>query len=167
LELSKQVEPVYQQFEREIEEVINAASEEACSHKPGPTEWSAKEVLAHLIHSELGWQNYASEVIGGHEAAYDDFGGNIQARIDGTVAIYQTKAGLLKELKNHDAESVSMLAHIPAEFLSHKGRFWKLTYQANQNSYHLQTHLEQMRSAIQSAKKITNVVKSKLAKVSP
>jgi hypothetical protein len=153
LELSKQVEPTYQQNEKEIEELINIASEEACSHKPGPSEWSAKEVLAHLIHSELGWQSYYSEVIGGHEAAYDGFGGNIQARIDGTVAIFQTKSELLKELKNHDAETVSMLAHIPMEFLSHKGRFWKLAYQVNQNSYHLPTHLEQMRSAIQSAKK--------------
>ena len=153
MELSKQVEPIYQQFEREIEEVINTASEEACSHKPGPSEWSAKEVLAHLIHSELGWQRYASEIIGGHEAAYDGFGGNIQARIDGTLAIYQTKGELLKELKIHDAETVSMFAHIPVEFLSHKGRFWKLAYQAYQNSYHLQTHVEQMRSAIESAKK--------------
>ena len=151
LELSKQVEPIYHQFEKEIEEVLNTASEAQCSHKPGPSEWSAKDVLAHLIHSELGWQNYATEIIGGHEPSYDDFAGNIQARIDGTVAIYQTKAELLKELKAHDAETVSMLAHIPTEFLSHIGRFWKLSYQANQNSYHLQAHLEQMRSAIQSA----------------
>jgi hypothetical protein len=39
------------------------------------------------------------------------------------------------------------------EFLSHKGKFWKLVYQANQNSYHLQTHLDQIRAAIQSARK--------------
>lgn len=153
LELSKQVKPIYQHFEAEIEALINSASEAESSHKPAPTEWSAKEVLAHLIHSELGWQNYASEVIGGHEAAYDGFGGNIQARIDATIAIFPTKQALISELKAHDAESVSMLAHIPDDFLSHKGRFWKLAYQANQNSYHLQSHLEQIRLAIQSVKK--------------
>jgi hypothetical protein len=153
LELSRQVEPIYQQFESEIEELLNATSESACSHKPAPTEWSAKEILAHLIHSELGWQNAASEIIGGHEAAYDDFGGNTQPRIDGTVEIFNTKDELLKELKNHDAETISMLAHIPAEFLPLKGRFWKLAYQANQNVYHQQSHLEQMRAAIQSANK--------------
>ena len=151
LELSRQVEPIYQQFEKEIETLLNSATEAACSHKPAPTEWSANDVLAHLIHSEIGWQNAASEIISGHEASYDDFGGNIQPRIDGTVAVFQTKAGLLKELKNHDAETISMLAHLPAEFLSHKGRFWKLAYQANQNSYHLQSHLEQMQAAIRSA----------------
>ncbi len=151
LELSRQVEPIYQQFEKEIETLLNSATEAACAHKPAPTEWSAKDILAHLIHSEIGWQNAASEIIGGHEGAYDDFGGNIQPRIDGTVTVFQTKAELLKELKNHDAETTSMLAHIPAEFLSHKGRFWKLAYLANQNSYHLQSHLEQMQAAIQSA----------------
>jgi uncharacterized protein YndB with AHSA1/START domain len=150
VELSKQVEPTYQQYESEIEALVNSASEEACSYKPGPSDWSAKEVLAHLIHSELGWQNFASEIIEGHEGAYDGFGGNIQARIDGTISVFPTKVELLHELQAHDAESISMLAHIPAEFISHKGRFWKLVFQALQNSYHLQSHLEQMRSAIQS-----------------
>jgi hypothetical protein len=152
LDLSKQVEPVYQQFEKKIDEILTGASEAACAYKPAHLEWNANEVLAHLIHSELGWQNAASEIISGTEAAYDDYGGNIQARIDGTVAIFRTKVELLKELKNHDAETISMLAHIPEEFLSHKGRFWKLAYQAHQNIYHQQLHLEQMRLAIQSAK---------------
>jgi uncharacterized protein YndB with AHSA1/START domain len=150
LDLSKQVEPIYKQFEQEIDEILKGASETACAHEPSPSEWSANDVLAHLIHSELGWQNAASEIIGGTEASYDDFGGNIQARIDGTVSIFRTKDDLLKELKNHDAETINMLAYIPAEFLSHKGRFWKLTYQAHQNIYHQQLHLEQMRLAIQS-----------------
>jgi len=150
--LAEQVGQIYHQYEAQIEELLNAASEVECAHKPASAEWSAKEVLAHLIHSELGWQNYASEVMGGYEGAYDGFGGNIQARIDATLEVYPTKDDLLKELKAHDRESIRMLAHIPDEFLSHKGRYWKLVYQANQNSYHLQSHLEQMKAAIQSAR---------------
>lgn len=151
LELSIQVESMYKQFEKEIEEIINDASEIACSHKPSASEWSAKEVLAHLIHSELGWQNAASEIIGGTEALYDAYGVNVQARVEGTIAIFKTKDELVKELKNHDAETISMLAHLPKEILSQKGRFWKLTYQAQQIIYHQQLHIEQMRAAIQSA----------------
>ncbi len=154
IELARQVEPIYQKYEAEIEALFNNASEEECSHKPGPSDWSAKEVLVHLIQTELGWQINASEIIDGHEGTYDDFAGNLQARIDGTLAIFSTKSALLKELKSHDAESVAMLAHIPAEFLSHKGRFWKLVFQANQNSIHLQTHVEQMRAAIHSGTKL-------------
>jgi uncharacterized protein YndB with AHSA1/START domain len=151
-ELARQVEPVYRQYEGEIESVLNGASNEECAKKPAPAEWSANEVLAHLIHSELGWQNVVAEIMGGHQGAYDDFGGNIQAYIDGTVATFPTKDELFNQLKNHDTETFNMLSHIPIEFLAHKGRWWKLAFQANQNSYHLQTHLEQIRSAIQLAK---------------
>ncbi len=68
IDLAKQVEPIYQQYETEIEAVLNSASEEECSYKPGPADWSANEVLAHLIHSELGWQNYATKLLEGMRA---------------------------------------------------------------------------------------------------
>jgi uncharacterized protein YndB with AHSA1/START domain len=152
LELSNQVAPVYRQYESEIETLLKAASEVECAKKPAPDEWSANEVLAHLIHSELAGQNVLSEIMGGHESTSDDWGGNIQAQIDGTVATFTTKNRLFKELKNHDAETLSMLTHIPSDFLAHKGKFWKLVFQVNQYPFHLQTHLEQIQSAIQSAK---------------
>ena len=152
IELFKQIEPIYQKFENDLEALLNTASDEECSHKPSLSEWSAKEILAHLIHSELGWQNIVSEIIGGHEGLYDNWGGNIQAHIDGTVATFSTKTELLKELKIHDAETLSMLAHIPAEFLSRKGKYWKLVYQAHQIPNHLQTHLDQIKGAIQASR---------------
>lgn len=152
LELANQVETVYHHYESEIEKLLKDAREEECAYKPAPTDWSANEVLAHLIHSELQWQNSVTEVIGGHESTSDDWGGNIQARIDGTVNTFSTREELFKELKNHDAETLSMYAHIPVEFPNQKGKWWKLAYAANQNSYHLQTHLEQIRAAIQAAR---------------
>ncbi len=152
-ELARQIEPMYRQFEAEFEKLLNAASDEECSHKPGPGEWCANEILAHLIQSEIGWQNFASEIIQGHEGAYDDYGGNLQARIDGTTAIFATKAALMRELKAHNAETLAMLAHLPEDFPAHKGRFWKLTFNASENSFHLQTHVDQMRAAIESARK--------------
>ncbi len=153
LELSTQIEANYQQFETQIENLLNNASEAEATYKSAPAEWSAKEVLAHLIQGELGWQNAISEIIGGNEAAYDDYNDNLQARIDGTIAVFSTKADLLRELKAHDAETISLLAHIPAEFLSHKGKFWKLVFQADQNPYHLQIHMEQIKAALQASRK--------------
>ena len=98
-DLSKQVEPVYKHFEDELQALLKDTTEEECAKKPAPSEWSVNEVLAHLIHSELGWQNFVSEIIGGHEGAYDDFGGNIQAHIDGTVATFPSKESLFTQLK--------------------------------------------------------------------
>jgi uncharacterized protein YndB with AHSA1/START domain len=152
-ELSKQVEPVYKHYEDELDAILKDATEEECAKKPSSLEWSINEVLAHLIHSELGWQNYVSEVMGGHQGAYDDFGGNVLAHIDGTVSTFITKDALFTQLKIHDTETLNFFTHIPADFLKHKGKFWKLAFQANQNSYHLQTHLDQVQSAIQTARK--------------
>jgi uncharacterized protein YndB with AHSA1/START domain len=152
-ELRSQVEPIYRKYEAEFEALLSGATDEECAHKPAPGEWSANEVMAHLIQNEIGWQNYASEIVGGHEGFYDDFGGNLQSRIDATIEIFATKAELLKELKMHDAESLALLAHLPDDLVSHKGKFWKLTTQATENSYHLQSHLDQMRAALESARK--------------
>ena len=132
--------------------MLKDATEEECTFKPEPSEWNVKEVLAHLIHSELGWRNFASEIISGYEGSYDGFGGNVQALIDGTVSTYPTKDDLFKALTAHDSETLSMLTHIPNEFTSHKGKFWKLVFLAHQNSFHLQSHLEQMQAAIQAAR---------------
>jgi uncharacterized protein YndB with AHSA1/START domain len=151
-DLSKQVEPVYKHYEDELQAILKDTSEEECAKKPAPSEWSVYEVLAHLIHSELGWQNFVSEIIGGHEGAYDDFGGNVQAHIDGTVATFPSKDSLFTQLRLHDTETLNLYAHISSDFLKHKGKFWKLSFQANQNSYHLQTHLAQIQSAIQVAR---------------
>ena len=153
VELYKQIEPTYHKYEGEFETLLSNASDEECAHKANPEDWSVNEILAHLIHSEIGWQNFASEIIQGHEGAYDDFGGNLQARIEGTTATFPTKASLLKELKAHDAESLAMLVHLPTDFPQNKGRFWKLTFNVSDNSFHLQTHLDQMREALAAARK--------------
>jgi len=151
-ELASQLESVYRFHENEVGAILKAASEEECARKPAPSEWSANEVLAHLIHSELGWQNIVTEILTGYQGAYDGWGGNVQAHIDGTVETFPSKTRLLEELKNHDAETLSMYNHIPADFLSHKGRWWKLVLQAHDNSNHLKDHLQQIRAAIGSAK---------------
>lgn len=153
VELAKQVEPMYSQFEAEIEALINRASEEECAYKPGRLEWSVNEIMAHLIQSEISWQYEAEEIITGREPLYDGVGGNLQARIDGTTTIFLSKNDLFRELKAHDAETLAMFAHLPENLVTQKGKFWKLTYQADQNSFHFQTHLEQMRTAIESARK--------------
>ncbi|NJD60178.1 MAG: hypothetical protein C3F13_09710 [Anaerolineales bacterium] len=151
-ELSKEVEKQYRQSMVEIETAINGVSEAQCAHQPNPKEWSVNDILAHLIQSEVGWQNRASEIISGTEGAYDEYSGNLQSRIDATLSIYPTKASLITQLKAVQAETVIFLASVPADFLVHKGRFWKLVYEVAQNPYHMQSHLEQIQKALQAVK---------------
>jgi uncharacterized protein YndB with AHSA1/START domain len=149
-EFSNRVADQNHQFEAELEKVLSDNSEADCRRKPTPTEWSAFDILAHLIHSEQGWLNYASEIASGFEAAYDDYSGNMQARNDATLEIYPTKADLLKAFKDRNAETVSFIAHLPTDFHSNKGRWWKLVQTASENPLHREGHLEQIRSALKT-----------------
>jgi uncharacterized protein YndB with AHSA1/START domain len=151
-EFSKEIAKRYQDYENEIEKIISDASEAECSHKPAPTEWSANEVLAHLIQGEQGWLNYSSEIVGGNEGAYDEYSGNMQARIDATTDIYPTKGDLFNALKERYTETIRFLTHLPKDTPTHKGRWWKLVYIASQDPIHFNGHMDQMRAAIQSAK---------------
>ena len=142
----------YDRVESDLESFFAEVSEAEAGHKPAPDEWSAKEVLAHLIHSERGWHNWIGDMIGGHEPWHDDWSGNIQARVAATVAAYPTIRELLDELKRHNAETLAIVANLPDDFMDRKGTYWRLAYNLLDAPYHHQTHMEQMRAAVASAR---------------
>lgn len=142
----------YDRVESDLESFFAEVSEAEAGHKPAPDEWSAKEVLAHLIHSERGWHNWMGDMIGGHEPWHDDWSDNIQARVAATVAAYPTIRELLDELKRHNAETLAIVANLPDDFMDRKGTYWRLAYNLLDAPYHHQTHMEQMRAAVASAR---------------
>jgi uncharacterized protein YndB with AHSA1/START domain len=143
----------YASSEADLTVFLEGLTEEEASFKPAPDEWNVKEVLAHLIHSERGWQNIISEIIGGHEASYDDFGGNPQARIDATLAAYPSINALLEEYKLSTVETLVTIAHMPEDFATRKGSYWRVAFLAQQFPFHFRTHLEQMQAAVKAARK--------------
>ena len=56
-------------------------------------------------------------------------------------------------IKRHEAETVAMLAALPPEFMAHKGSFWRLAFITLGSPEHFQTHLGQIRAAIEAARK--------------
>ena len=150
--LTEAVGERYAQVESDLESLFAEVSEAEASHKPAPEEWSAKEVLAHLIHSERGQHTWMGDMIGGHEPWYDDWGGNIQARVGATVTAYPTVRELLAELKHLNAETMALVANLSNDFMDRKGSYWRLAYNLLDAPYHHQTHMEQMRAAVASAR---------------
>jgi uncharacterized protein YndB with AHSA1/START domain len=65
----------------DLEGVFTGVSEEEAAHKPAEDEWSAKEVLAHLIHEVRGTLSFINDLRGGYEPLYDDYGPNSTCRI--------------------------------------------------------------------------------------
>lgn len=159
-EIPETIQPVAEQqrqrneraFE-EIDKFIMDVSEEEAGYKPSKGDWSAKEVLAHLIHGERDYQSYISDVVGGYEAHYDDYGGNLQARIDATLATYPSLLELSAAYKRSANETASLLERLPKVFRENKGSFWRIAYNAFEGDYHFFSHFDQMKEAIEAAKK--------------
>ena len=149
--LSKIVLDSYAKVQADLSAMFSGLSEAAASHKPSPEEWSAKETLAHLIHSERGFQNFIQDMVGSYEPIYDD-GANLPARIAATLKVFPSSKSLLEELFHLLDETVALVAFIPPEFTSHKSSYWRLGYQLVQVSIHIDSHMEQMKTAIQSFK---------------
>lgn len=150
--LAKVVEERYANMEKELDKFFGGISEEEASFKPAPDAWSVKEILAHLIHGERGWHTWMNDLISGFEPWYDDFGGNLQGRVEATVAAYPTMAELREELRRNCDETVAFLTRLPEDFVARKGSYWRLAYNMVDEPYHFSLHLDQMRSAIEAAR---------------
>jgi uncharacterized protein YndB with AHSA1/START domain len=151
-ELAQAISKIYAEGEKQLDELFEGVSEEQASFKPAPGEWSIKENLAHLIHSQRGWHTSISDLIEGQEAQYDDFGGNVQARVTATVAAYPTLKALREELRRSEKETVTMIAELPEKLVARKGSYWRLAYNLIEDKYHLPSHLDQMRAALDAAR---------------
>lgn len=144
-----------EKIQAELDEFFEDVSESEASFKPKPDEWSAKEVLAHLIHGERGYQNWITELVGRQEGHHDDWTGNIQAYINATLAAYPTLADLRQEYRRSCEETVALIANLPSDFQNHKGSFWRLAYSEADSPYHHRNHLEQMSAAVAAARSKT------------
>lgn len=140
-------------IQAELAEFFKDVREEEAAYKPAPNEWSAKEVLAHLIHGERYFQIWITELVGRQEGHHDDWTGNLQAPIDATLVAYPTLADLRTEYQRSCNETVALIASLPKEFQNHKGSFWRLAYNEAENPYHHRIHMEQMGAAIADASK--------------
>ena len=150
--LARAVRERYSQIDQELDEFYRNITEEEASIRPEPEEWCIKEILAHLVQSERGYQNYIADVVGGQEPHYDDYYGNLQARINATLDVYPTLSDLRQELKRCSQETLALFVHLPLSFLERKGSYWRIAYGALEAPYHHQVHLEQMRALVNDAK---------------
>jgi uncharacterized protein YndB with AHSA1/START domain len=151
-ELARKIGELYTGLEEEIDKFFGMVSDSEASFKVAPHEWSAKEVLAHLIHGERFLQLNLAEVVGGYERRADDFGGNLDASVQATVSVYPTLQEILDEYKHCCAETVALFANLPQEFEQRKGSYWRTAYGVLEAPYHFNIHIEQMRASIEAAR---------------
>jgi membrane-associated protease RseP (regulator of RpoE activity) len=150
--LSEAVAVLYKDIEMMLDDFLAGVSDEEASFKPSQSEWSIKGNIAHFIQGERFWLQYIVELISGHMRFADDYGGNVNEEIEATIAVYPTVQDLVEEYKHKMAETLYLLAHLPADFVANKGAYWQLAYNLLQDPYHFNTHLEQMKTALEAAR---------------
>jgi uncharacterized protein YndB with AHSA1/START domain len=144
----------YDQVLSALDSAFAAVSEAEGDHNPAEGEWSAKQTLAHLIHTERNWLSNMDDLLTGYERNADDFGGNNPIHIRAIIISLGTIPELLNELKLLSTEVIAFLANIPPEFVA-----WKCNYinlgntMLNGMFAHTLSHLEQIKQAVQAARR--------------
>jgi len=144
---------IYKDIEQGLDDFLSGVSEDEASFKPGASEWSIKENLAHFIQGERFFQQYMAELVSGFERFSDDYGGNVDEILAATAAAYPSVKALVDEYKLNMAETLYFIAHLPDEFTARRGEYWRLAYGLLQDPYHFNSHLEQMQLALEAARK--------------
>lgn len=143
----------YAELDAELAQCFVGVSEAEAARAPAPGEWSAKETLAHLIAGERDNHSWIADLMNDSERWYDQYAGNVTARLTATLAAFPTLSALLEELKRVEAETVALLALLPPEFVAHKNTYWRTGYYLLQTPDHVREHLKQIRAAIDAARR--------------
>ena len=151
--LAKQVRLKYDDALNRLETCFIGFSEAEAAREPTPGEWSAKQTLAHLIHTERGMVANLDDSVGGYERLADDWGGNLLSHVNATVEAYGTIKGLVEELKRLSVELVAFLAALPVSFVERKASYFLNTAQILEMESHTSSHIDQIIAALAAARK--------------
>lgn len=152
VELAQAAQSILQNDLAEMEEFLVGLSDEDAGRKPAPDEWSVKDVLAHLIHGERGWQNAIVEIVADQERWADDWGGNLSFHVAATVQAYPKLADLLDAFRRTRLETIALYTGLPREVVERKGSYWRIAYSAVDTPTHFEIHLDQIKAAIAAAR---------------
>lgn len=133
------------QADMELEKCFDGVSEEQAAWAPAPGEWSALEVLAHLIQVERDLHTVIQTTLADQIYEWTD---NAPARISGTVSIYPTVPALMEVLKQTEDETYAIVADLPDQFVQRKASFWSFAQMMLSITSHTISHIAQIRSAL-------------------
>ncbi len=155
--LAKQVEIDSLRAIERIENLLDGITEEEASFSPGPEEWSVKEVLVHLIHSERDIHSWINDLVSGQERFYDEWPGDRLFRIRATLTNYPTVESLMAELRRDYKETVASIAFLELEFTHQKASYWRLGRELLGKTIHIDEHIQQIKNNIQAARQAMQI----------
>jgi len=152
-ELAKRARTLYEAGLAEVEGCFDNVTDEQAMTKPEPQEWSALEVVAHLIHGERFNQIILTGLIDGYEPVTDGFGTNVDAQVAATVKANASVALMLSALRRTVEETLAYVSLIPDEFVANKGSYYRFGFGLLQPNFHLTGHTQQIKAALSATHK--------------
>ncbi len=152
-ELAKHLEGSFSEELEKLEKVLEGVTDAEASYSPGDGEWSAKETLVHLIHSEREQHSWINDLVSGQERFYDEWPGDPLYRIRATLTTYPTIDDLLAEFRRSLKETVATVAFLDHTFTRRKASYWRLGTELLGMPKHIQEHIKQIEDNINAARR--------------
>lgn len=111
----------YETLQGELDAILDEITEAEASWSPAPGEWSVKDVLAHLMGSERINQLSLALQLSDQPAA--DYPNNSDAWMGAMTTVYNSLGELRTALKQTEAETVALVAALPAELVARKATY--------------------------------------------
>jgi len=151
-ELAASLRAIHEREMATLTDVLKDATEAETSRRPAEGEWSVKEILAHILTNERAAPDTIAELLTDSGRWYDDFDNENFARNAGAIAVYGATAELVNQIRAAHAELEAMCAAIPAATFASPRLAWQLGFGLLQSPTHIETHVAQIRAAIEAAR---------------
>lgn len=145
------LQDTYAQLDAELDEIFADVSDEVASTAPAEGEWSAKEVIAHLIVTERSTQMGMGVQLA--DNALNVFPSNDSAFLQGILSVYPTLEALLAAWKQAEAETVAIVANLPEAYTTRTVDYLALSLSLLQGlPSHTRGHFNQIREVVATAR---------------
>lgn len=149
-DIAERLEHFYEKVNKVIDQLLEDTLEAQAEFRPAVGEWSAKEVIAHLIASEIDTISWMGSYIAGREEYV--YISNTPARIKSLLVAYPTIEELAARLRQTQQELVALISEVPAEVVSRKSSLIRLAMSYSLNiTLHYKDHLNQLKSTLEAA----------------
>ena len=152
-ELAQKVRELFEPALAELEKCFEGYSDEEAMTRPDPKEWSALEIVAHLVQTERFNSIFLTSLIDGYELTTDGFGSNITAQMEATVKANPSIKLMLDMLRRTVEEVLIYTELLSEDFVANKGSYYRFGFNLLQPNFHINEHMQQIKDALAAARK--------------
>ncbi len=133
-----------------LDSLLSGVPESEANLRPAPGEWSALEVVAHLVIVERETHTWLTDIINDDERFSDRYtdSTNVSARLSALLAVNPTVKQMLGAVHDSLHETEGIIAALPDEVVVHRGSYWRIGHNLLQADQHWDEHMSQIRDAL-------------------